>query len=341
MKNKKYNIAIVGATGAVGAAMLAILEERDFPVANLFLLASARSAGKTLAFRNVQHEIKELATFDFKGVDIALFSAGGNISQEYAPIATKAGAVVIDNTSCFRYDEDIPLVIPEVNPEAIEGYKTRGIIANPNCSTIQMLVALKPLHGLACIEELIVSTYQAVSGSGHAAISELVKQTGELLNGRPAEAKVYPQSIAFNVLPHIDVFLENDFTKEEMKMVWETHKILGDKSIKVLPTAVRVPVLYGHSESITIKKKKPLAAAEAKTLLRKSKGIEVIDNPAEIQYPTAFKHAAGSDPVYVGRIRQGGDDPCCLMLWVVADNVRKGAALNAVQIAEILVTSYL
>ena len=338
---KKYNVALVGATGAVGEVLLRLLEEREFPIEQLTLLASSRSAGEVLAFSGKDIEVEDLTLFDFSNTDIAFFSAGGSVSEKYAPKAAEQGAVVIDNTSFFRYQEDIPLVVPEVNPEAIAGYKKRGIIANPNCSTIQMMVAVKPLHDLAGVERITVSTYQAVSGSGRLAIDELIKQTGQLLNGLPAEPKVYSQPIAFNVIPQIDVFLENGYTKEEMKMVWETHKILDDPSIEVNPTAVRVPVLYGHSESIHVRLKKALSAEDARALLRGSEGIEVIDNIEVLQYPTAFKHAASADPVYVGRIRQDLNDPKGLNLWVVADNVRKGAALNAIQIAEILIEKYL
>lgn len=338
---KKYNVAIVGATGAVGEAMLNILEERNFPIKTLNLLASKRSAGNLIEFNEQSIEVQDLAEFDFSKTDIALFSAGGSVSEKYAPKAAQQGAVVIDNTSYFRYQEDIPLVVPEVNPKAIAQYVTKGIIANPNCSTIQMMVALKPLHDLVGIERITVSTYQAVSGSGRVAVNELVKQTGEMLNGRAVEPKVYSQPIAFNVIPHIDVFLENGYTKEEMKMVWETHKILEDDSIEVNPTAVRVPVLYGHSEAIHICLKAAVSSDDARALLRRSPGIEVIDNLKELQYPTAFKHAASSDPVYVGRIRQDLNNDKALNLWVVADNVRKGAALNAIQIAEILIKDYL
>jgi aspartate-semialdehyde dehydrogenase len=338
---KKFNIAVVGATGVVGETIMTVLEERNFPVDKLYPLASERSVGKSVVFNKKEVDIISLAQFDFSKVDIALFSAGGDISAQYAPKAADNGCVVIDNTSFFRYDDDIPLVIPEVNPEKIAQYKNRYIIANPNCSTMQMLVAIKPIHDAVGIDRINVATYQAVSGSGKKAVSELIEQVGQLLNGKPVEPKVYPQQIAFNALPHIDEFLENGYTKEEMKMVWETKKILNDKTIKINPTAVRVPVLYGHSEAIHLELKKPLSAIDAKTLLKKSPGIKVVDCPAKLQYPTAMNNAIGKDDVFVGRIRQDISHPLGLNLWVVADNVRKGAATNAVQIAEQLVKNYL
>lgn len=338
---RRLNIAVVGATGAVGETILTVLEERDFPVDTIYPLASARSVGKTVTFNNRQLEVQDLATFDFSQVDIALFSAGGSVSKEYAPIAAAAGCVVVDNTSCFRYDDDIPLVVPEVNPERIADYKHRRIIANPNCSTIQMVVALKPLYDAVGIARINVATYQAVSGTGKKAVTELVTQMGELLNGRPVKPSVYPQQIAFNVLPHIDEFMENGYTREEMKMVWETRKILGDDSILVNPTTVRVPVLYGHSEAIHLELKSPLTAEKARQLLSKAPGVKVVDDPAKLKYPTPLSHASGHDEVYVGRIRQDISHPCGLNLWVVADNIRKGAATNAIQIAEILQRDYL
>ncbi|KTD48616.1 aspartate-semialdehyde dehydrogenase [Legionella rubrilucens] len=339
--SRRLNVAIVGATGAVGETFLTVLQERDFPVDKLYPLASERSAGKTVQFNNRELEVLNLADFDFSGVDIGLFSAGGSVSKQYAPIAAAAGCVVVDNTSCFRYDQDIPLVVPEVNAHRISEYTQRGIIANPNCSTIQMVVALKPLQDAVGIKRINVVTYQAVSGTGKKAISELIRQTGELLNGRPVDALVYPHQIAFNVLPHIDEFLENGYTREEMKMVWETKKIMEDDSILVNPTTVRVPVLYGHSEAIHLELKKPLSATEARKLLAKAPGVKVVDDPAKLLYPTPFTHAIGKDEVFVGRIREDITDPCGLNLWVVADNIRKGAATNAVQIAEILQREYL
>lgn len=338
---KTYNVAVIGATGAVGSAMLNILEERDFPIAKLYPLASQRSEGKTIRYGDMDYDVIDIDGFNFEGIDIALFSAGGNVSEKYAPIAASQGAVVIDNTSHFRQQENIPLVIPEVNPEKIADFKLKNIIANPNCSTIQMLVALKPIYDNVGIKRIDVATYQAVSGSGQSAISELIKQTGEMLNGRPSAASVYPVEIAFNVIPHIDVFLENGFTKEEMKMVWETQKILEDDSIEVNPTTVRVPVLYGHSEAVHLILNNPLSAAEAKSLLRDAPGISLYDNVKDNRYPTPLKQASGQDDVYVGRIRNDIHGELGLNLWVVADNVRKGAALNAIQIAEILVEKYL
>ena len=339
--NKRLNIAIVGATGAVGEALLTVLQERDFPVDTLYPLASERSAGKTVMFNNRPLEVQDLANFDFSLVDIALFSAGGSVSKEYAPIAAATGCVVVDNTSCFRYEADIPLVVPEVNAHRIAQYINRGIIANPNCSTIQMVVALKPLHDAVGISRINVATYQAVSGTGKKAVSELIEQVSELLNGRPAKSVVYPQQIAFNVLPHIDEFEDNGYTREEMKMVWETQKIMEDETILVNPTAVRVPVLYGHSEAIHLELKAPMTAAAARKLLSKAPGVKVVDDMAKLKYPTAITHAVGRDEVFVGRIRQDISHPCGLNLWVVADNIRKGAATNAVQIAEILQREYL
>ncbi len=337
----KVNVAVVGATGAVGETMLEILEERDFPVDRLYPLASSRSAGSTVNFRNRAHTVEDLATFDFSQVAIGLFSAGGSVSAEHAPRAAAAGCVVIDNTSHFRRDEDIPLVVPEVNEAAIAGYRERGIIANPNCSTIQMLVALKPLHDAAGIERINVCTYQAVSGTGKSAIQELAGQTARLLNGQPVETDVYPVQIAFNALPHIDSFQDNGYTREEMKMVWETRKILEDDSIQVNPTCVRIPVFYGHSEAVHIETRDKLTAAAARALLEAAPGITVIDDHEDGGYPTAVGEAAGSDPVFVGRIRDDISHPRGLNLWVVSDNVRKGAALNSVQIAECLLKTYL
>ncbi|OUR63516.1 aspartate-semialdehyde dehydrogenase [Methylophaga sp. 42_25_T18] len=339
--SKKIDIAVVGATGAVGEAMLDILHERKFPVGKVYALASARSVGNMVSFGNKSLIVEDLATFDFSQVQVGLFSPGASVSKEYAPKAAEAGCVVIDNTSQFRYDDDIPLVVPEVNPEAIADYKNRGIIANPNCSTIQMMVALKPIYDAVGITRVNVCTYQAVSGTGKPAMDELAKQTAALLNGRPVESAVYPKQIAFNVLPHIDVFEENGYTKEEMKMVWETKKIMGDDAILVNPTAVRVPVFYGHSEALHIETKSKLTASAARKLLSESEGIVVVDEHADGGYPTAVSDASGSDPVYIGRIREDISHPNGLNLWVVADNVRKGAALNSVQIAEVLVEKYL
>jgi aspartate-semialdehyde dehydrogenase len=338
---RKLNVAVVGATGAVGEAVLSVLSEKNFPIDNLYPIASSKSAGSFVQYNNKNLEVIDLDDFSFIGVDIAIFSAGGSVSRDYAPIAASEGCVVIDNTSCFRYDDDIPLVVPEVNAKDIGKYVNRNIIANPNCSTIQMLVALKPLHDLAQIKRINVATYQAVSGSGRKAISELASQVGELLNGRSVEPEVYPKQIAFNVLPQIDVFLENGYTREEMKMVWETQKILGDESILVNPTAVRVPVFYGHSMALHVEFDKPITPDAARKILKKAPSVIVIDNPDKLMYPTAVHDAAGSDDVYVGRIRQDISHPSGLDMWVVADNIRRGAATNAVQIAEILSRDYL
>ena len=337
----KYDVAVVGATGAVGEAMLEILAERDFPVNNVYPLASERSAGKKVPFKGKYLTVQDLSTFDFSRAQIGLFSAGASISETYAPIAAAAGCVVIDNTSQFRYDDEIPLVVPEVNPHAIADYTRHGIIANPNCSTIQMLVALKPLYDAAGIKRINVCTYQAVSGTGKEAIEELAGQTAGLLSGKPVETSVYPKQIAFNVLPHIDVFQDNGYTKEEMKMVWETQKIMEDPSILVNPTAVRVPVFFGHSEALHIETRDKLTAQQAIELLQNAPGIVVLDEHEDGGYPTAVTEGASQDPVYVGRIREDISHPKGIDLWVVADNVRKGAALNSVQIAEILVKDYL
>ncbi|CAL1240705.1 aspartate-semialdehyde dehydrogenase [Candidatus Methylocalor cossyra] len=339
--SKTYNIAVLGATGAVGEALFAILEERDFPVGEVYPLASSRSAGMRVEFKGRQLTVRDVAEFDFSGVDIGLFSAGAAVSEIYAPKAAAAGCVVIDNTSQFRYDDDIPLVVPEVNPEAIALHKNRGIIANPNCSTIQMLVALKPIYDAVGIERINVCTYQAVSGTGKDAIEELASQTARLLNGKPITPQVYPKQIAFNVLPQIDVFLDNGYTKEEMKIVWETRKILGDPHIRVNATTVRVPVFYGHSEAVHIETRSKISAEQARELLRQAPGVTVIDERKAGGYPTAVTEAAGQDAVFVGRIREDISHPLGLNLWVVSDNVRKGAALNSVQIAEILVKRHI
>ena len=336
-----YDVAVVGATGAVGEAMLSILEQRKFPVNNLYPLASERSAGSTVMFNNKPVTVGNLAEFDFSKAQIGLFSAGGSISAEFAPKAGAAGCVVIDNTSHFRYEDDIPLVVPEVNADAIAGYKARNIIANPNCSTIQMLVALKPIHDAARIKRISVATYQAVSGTGKAAIEELARQTAELLNGREAKTEVYPRQIAFNALPHIDQFMDNGYTKEEMKMVWETQKIFADEDIRVSATCVRIPVFYGHSEAVQIETEQPISEQEVRQLLSQAPGVVVMDEREDGGYPTAVHDSAGQDAVFVGRIRQDISLSNGINLWVVADNVRKGAALNSVQIAEELIKSYL
>ncbi len=335
------NVAVVGATGVVGEALLEILAQRRFPAERVYALASARSAGRQVKYANSQLDVEDLAEFDFSKVQIGLFSAGASVSEEFAPRAVAAGCVVIDNTSQFRYDEDIPLVVPEVNADAIADYKNRGIIANPNCSTIQMVVALKPIYDAVGIERINICTYQAVSGAGRSAVEELVRQTTALLNGRPLEITGGAKQIAFNAVPHIDVFQDNRYTKEEMKMVWETRKILDDESILVNPTAVRIPTFFGHSEAIHIETRDKISADAASELLAKSPGIEVLDGVEMGQYPTAVTDSSGHDPVFVGRIREDISHERGLNLWVVADNIRKGAALNSVQIAEILAKNYL
>ncbi len=332
-----YNVAVVGATGAVGEAMLEILAERDFPVAELHLLASSRSAGSRLQFKGRSIVVEELAAFDFSGTDVGLFSAGGSISAEYAPKAAAAGCVVIDNTSFFRRDDEIPLVVPEVNPDRVADFRARNIIANPNCSTIQMLVALKPIYDAAGISRIDVSTYQAVSGAGRSGVEELASQTAMLLNGKPVEHSVFTKQISFNALPHIGDFQENGYTQEEMKMVWETRKIFEDEDIQVNPTCVRIPVFYGHSEAVHIVTDRKITAEQASLLLAGSPGVVVMDDPVDGGYPTAVPDSAGTDGVFVGRIREDMDLDTGLNLWVVSDNVRKGAALNSIQIAEVLI----
>ena len=336
-----FDVAVVGATGLVGETMLSILEDRSFPVANLYPIASSRSAGKRIQFRGKQLKVLDLESFDFSKVQLGLFSPGASVSAQYAPKATEAGCVVIDNTSQFRYHNDIPLVVPEVNPERIADYTNHGIIANPNCSTIQLMVALKPIYDAVGIDRINVCTYQAVSGTGKSAVEELAKQTADLLNMKPVEANVYPKQIAFNAIPHCDVFMDNGYTKEEMKIVWETHKILGDNAISVNPTSVRVPVFYGHSEAVHIETSEKITAAEVFELMRDAPGISLIDQRENGGYPTAVTESAGTDDVYVGRIREDISHSLGINLWVVSDNVRKGAALNTVQIAEVLVKDFL
>lgn len=338
---KKFNIAVVGATGAVGETMLSILAERKFPVENIYPLASEKSADKTIKFQNKLLLVENLADFDFRKAQIAFFSAGSSVSADFVPIAVKAGCVVIDNTSQFRYEDDIPLVVTEVNPHAIALYKNRHIIANPNCQTMQMLVALKPIYDAVGISRINVATYQSVSGMGRSGISELAHQTGELLNGRSVKPAVFPRTIAFNVIPHAGDFHENGYTSEEMKMVWETQKIFEDKEIVVNPTCVRVPVFYGHSEAVHIETKKKITVEQAKKILKKAPGVLVLDKHAKGGYPTPVGEATGEDAVFVGRIREDISHPLGLDMWIVSDNIRKGAALNAVQIAEILVEKYL
>ncbi len=330
-----YRVAVVGATGAVGRTMLEILAERDFPVAEIVPLASSRSAGSRIGFRGREYVVRDLADFDPAGLDIALFSAGGGTSREHAPRFAEAGCYVIDNSSAWRMEPEVALVVPEVNPHALAMARTNRIIANPNCSTIQMVAALKPLHDAVPIRRVVVATYQAVSGAGGRAIEELARQSARLLNGQEAETEVFPARIAFNVIPQIDVFLDDGYTKEERKMMDETRKIM-EADIAVTATTVRVPVFYGHSEAVNITFEAPMSADRARELLADAPGVCVVDDPASEDYPMPSE-AAGSDPVWVGRIREDGSFPNSLHLWIVADNVRKGAALNAVQIAEILI----
>lgn len=339
--SKVFDVAVVGATGVVGEAMLQILAERKFPVGKVYALASERSTGKEVAFGRKSLEVQDLAGFDFSRADIGLFSAGASVSEVYAPKAAAAGCVVVDNTSRFRYQDDVPLVVPEVNPEAIAAYRAAGIIANPNCSTIQMVVALKPIHDVAGIRRINVATYQSVSGAGRSAVEELARQSAALLNGRPLDLKGPAKQIAFNAVPHIDVFLDNRYTKEEMKMVWETRKILGDESIAVNATAVRIPVFFGHSEAVHIETARKITAEEVCKLLRNAPGVKLVDGTDIGKYPTAVTDSAGNDAVYVGRVREDISHPFGINLWVVSDNIRKGAALNSVQIAEILAKKYL
>ncbi len=338
---KKYDVAVVGATGAVGEKMLSILAQRKFPVKNIYALASSRSVGMKVLFGDAELEVQDLAIFDFSKAQVGLFSAGARISKEFAPKAAAQGCVVIDNTSQFRYDDDIPLVVPEVNAHQIGNYTAHGIIANPNCSTIQMVVALKPLHDAVGIERINVATYQAVSGTGKEALSELDQQIKKIINGEPINCNVYPKQIAFNALPHIDIFMDNGYTKEEMKLVWETQKIMEDDSILVNPTTVRIPVKYGHSEAVHVELKEPLSAQQAREILAVAPGVQVLDEHRDGGYPTAVTEGEGNDAVYVGRIREDISHPRGLDMWVVSDNLRKGAALNSIQIAEILINNHI
>ena len=335
------DVAVVGATGVVGEAMLEILAERKFPVGQVYALASQRSVGKTVMFRNKPLILADLAEFDFSQCNIGLFSAGASVSDVYAPRAAAAGCVVIDNTSRFRYDDEIPLVVPEVNPEKIAEHKHSGIIANPNCSTIQMVVALKPIYDAVGIRRINVATYQAVSGAGRAAVEELARQTAALLNGKPLEIEGAAKQIAFNAVPHIDTFQDNRYTREEMKLVWETQKILDDDSIAINPTTVRIPVFFGHSEAVHIETKTKISAEDVCDLMRNAPGIELMDGTETGKYPTAVTESTGNDPVYVGRVREDISHPSGINLWIVSDNIRKGAALNSVQIAEILAKNHL
>ena len=332
------NVAVLGATGLVGKQIIESLEERKFPVERLVALASERSAGQEINFRGSSITVENVADFDWSEVDIAFFSAGGSVSAHYAPIAAEAGCVVIDNTSHFRYDADIPLVVPEVNGNALADFRNRNIIANPNCSTIQMLVALKPIHDTVGIERINVATYQSVSGAGASAIEELAKQTAELLNGKEATIAAFSRQIAFNCIPQIDVFMDNDYTKEEMKMVWETQKIFSYPNIGVNATAVRVPVFFGHAEAIHLETRQPIDAQQVKELLRATDGVQVIEKSED--FPTQVTHSAGKDDVFVGRIRNDISHSSGINMWVVGDNIRKGAATNSVQIAELLLREY-
>ena len=340
MKKEKYNVAVVGATGAVGEQMREVLEERQFPVGELRLLASERSAGQFLPFQNRQIRVDVLNENSFRNIDIGLFSAGGSVSAKFAPLAVAAGAVMVDNTSYFRMEPDVPLVVPEVNAKEIAKYKARGIIANPNCSTIQMVVALKPIHDAARIKRVVVSTYQSVSGAGRQAMEELSQQIGALFNGHEIRKQKFPHQIAFNCIPHIDAFTEGGYTNEELKLINETRKILAEPNLPVTATTVRVPVFCSHSESVNVETVVKLSAAEAKTILGDAPGVIVADEPENNVYPMAIE-ATGKDATYVGRIREDNSIANGLNLWVVADNLRKGAALNAVQIAEILIRDYL
>ena len=340
MSGKKFNVAVAGATGAVGNQMISCLEESDFPIQSIKFLASARSVGRQLRFKGDPIAVEELKEDSFKGMDIALFSAGGSTSERFAPCAAKDGCVVVDNSSAWRMDPDVPLVVPEVNPHAVAHYSKKGIIANPNCSTIQMVVALNPIREKFGIKRIVVSTYQAVSGTGKKAIAELFDQTRALINFLECENKIYPHRIAFNCLPHIDVFLENGYTKEEMKMVNETRKIFEDDTIGVTATTVRVPVFYGHSESVNVETKAPVSVREVKLVLENAPGIKVVDDPANNRYPLATD-AAGQDLTLVGRIRKDESIASGINMWIVADNIRKGAATNAVQIAALLAGNYL
>jgi aspartate-semialdehyde dehydrogenase len=339
--SRTWNVAVVGATGLVGQTMLSILEQRNFPVDKIYPLASARSVGRTIKFRGQDVAVQDLEGFDFSKAQIGLFSAGASVSRVHAVRAGAAGCVVVDNTSQFRYQDDIPLVVTEVNPHAIAGYRKHNIIANPNCSTMQMLVALKPLHDAAQIERINVATYQSVSGGGQKAMDELAVQSAALARGESVTAKVIAKQIACNCVPQIDVFLDNGYTREEMKMFWETQKILEDKAIRVNATAVRVGVYVGHSEAVHIETRRKLSAAQAREILMRAPGVVVVDERQPGGYPTPVTEGAGTDAVYVGRIREDISHERGLNLWIVSDNVRKGAALNSVQIAEILAKDYL
>lgn len=337
--SRAFDVAVLGASGLVGQHMIEILEERGFPINNLYPLASARSAGSTIKFKGKDVKVLDAETFDWATAQIGFFSAGGSISAKYAPLAAENGCVVIDNTSQYRYEPDIPLVVPEVNPHAIADFRNRNIIANPNCSTIQMLVALKPIQDAVGIARINVSTYQSVSGAGKSAMDELAKQTTSLLNGRELEIDAFSRQIAFNCIPQIDIFMENDYTKEEMKMSWETKKIMGDESVLVNATAVRVPVFFGHGEAIHLETNQQISAEQVKDLLRDAPGVTLMEDREN--FPTQVGNASGKDDVFVGRIREDITHSHGINLWVVSDNVRKGAATNSVQIAEVLIRDYM
>ncbi len=337
--SRAFDVAVLGASGLVGQQMIEMLEQRDFPINTLYPLASARSAGNTITFKGKEITVEDADKFDWSQAQLGFFSAGGGVSAKYAPLAAEQGCVVIDNTSQFRYEPDIPLVVPEVNAHAIADFRNRNIIANPNCSTIQMLVALKPIQDAVGIARINVATYQSVSGAGKSAMDELAKQTADLLNGREVKTEAFSRQIAFNCIPQIDVFLDNDYTKEEMKMSWETQKIMGDETILVNATAVRVPVFYGHGEAVHLETHQPISAEQVKDLLRDAPGVTLLENRED--FPTQVGDASGKDDVFVGRIREDITHPNGLNLWVVSDNVRKGAATNSVQIAEVLIRDYL
>jgi len=336
---KKFNIAVVGATGVVGTTLLSILEERKFPIQNIYFLGSHRSTGDTLTFANKAHLIHNVADFDFSQTQICFSCVSNDVASEFVPKAAAMGNIVIDKSSFFRYDPDVPLIVPEVNTDNIAEFKKKNIIANPNCNTTPLVVALKPIYDAVGIARMNVATYQSVSGTGKDAVHELAEQTAQLLNGNPAKHKVYPQQIAFNVLPHIDDFLENGYTKEEMKIIWETQKIMNDDLIAINPTTVRVPVFYGHSAAVHVETRDKLSVKDALQLLNHAKGVKVITG--KYPYPTPIKDSAGKDDVFVGRVREDLSHPQGINFWIVADNLRKGAALNAVQIAEELVKHYL
>jgi aspartate-semialdehyde dehydrogenase len=337
--SRAFDVAVLGATGLVGQHMIEILEQRKFPINKLYPLASARSAGGNVSFKGEDVTVLDADTFDWSQVQLGFFSAGGSVSAKYAPVAAEAGCIVIDNTSHFRYEPDIPLVVPEVNEYALAEFRNRNIIANPNCSTIQMMVALKPIQDAVGIARINVSTYQSVSGAGKSAIDELAKQTADLMNGRKVTPEAFSRQIAFNSIPQIDVFMDNDYTKEEMKMVWETQKIMGDESILVNATAVRVPVFYGHGEAIHLETVNPISAEEVKALLAQAPGVALIEDREA--FPTQVGDASGKDEVFVGRVRDDITHTHGINLWVVSDNVRKGAATNSVQIAESLINNYM